>query len=86
MYSGRFSKAMLVMSCIIFWVVLRRMVFNSRRFGTLCLLRLHTRVDAKCVRIESCVVANRYRLFLISNFRRVLNLVHFLLGISPASE
>jgi DNA-binding GntR family transcriptional regulator len=25
-------------------------------------------------------------LFLISNFRRVLNLVYFLLGISPASE
>jgi hypothetical protein len=35
------------MSCVIFWVVLRRMVFNSRRFGTLCLFQLHRRVDAK---------------------------------------
>jgi hypothetical protein len=35
-----------ITSCVIFWVVLRRMVFNSRRFGTLCLFHLHRRVDA----------------------------------------
>jgi hypothetical protein len=29
------------MSCVTFWVVLRRTVFNSRRFGTLCLFHLH---------------------------------------------
>jgi hypothetical protein len=34
-------------SCVIFWVVLWRKVFNSRRFGTLCLFHLHRRVDAK---------------------------------------
>jgi hypothetical protein len=33
------------MSCVIFWVVLRRMVFNSRRFETQCLFYLHRRVD-----------------------------------------
>jgi hypothetical protein len=27
------------------WVVLRRLVFKSRRFGTLCLFHLHGRVD-----------------------------------------
>jgi hypothetical protein len=35
------------MSCVNFWVVLRRMVFNNRRFGTLCLFHLHRQVDAK---------------------------------------
>jgi hypothetical protein len=38
--------AVFCVSCVIFWVVLRRMVFNSRRFGTLCLFHLHRRVDA----------------------------------------
>jgi hypothetical protein len=33
--------------CVIFWFVLRRMVFNIRRFGTLCLFHLHKRVDMK---------------------------------------
>jgi hypothetical protein len=33
----------------IFWVVSRRVVFNSRRFGTRCLFHLHRRVDMKCV-------------------------------------
>jgi hypothetical protein len=41
---------------VIFWVVLRRVVFNSRRFGTLCLVHLHRRVDKKCVKVESYVV------------------------------
>jgi hypothetical protein len=42
------------LSCVTFWVVLRRMVFNSRCFGTLCLLHLHRQVDAKWVsRIHS---------------------------------
>jgi hypothetical protein len=40
------------MSCVTFCVVLRRMLFNSRRFGTLCLFHLHRRVDAKWVMIE----------------------------------
>jgi hypothetical protein len=48
------------MSCELFWFVLRRMVFNSRRFGTLCLFYFHRRVDAKWVRIEICGVVNRY--------------------------
>jgi hypothetical protein len=40
------------MSCVTFWVVLRRMVFNSRRFGTLCLFHLHRQVDAKfCIHL-----------------------------------
>jgi hypothetical protein len=40
------------LSCVTFWVVLRRMVFNNRRFGTL--FHLHRRVDAKSVfRIHS---------------------------------
>jgi hypothetical protein len=30
-----------------FWVVPRRVVFNSRRFGTLCLFHLHRRVNMK---------------------------------------
>jgi hypothetical protein len=29
---------------VIFWVAPRRVVFNSRRFGTLCLFHLHRRV------------------------------------------
>jgi hypothetical protein len=32
---------------VIFWVVSRRVVFNSRRFGTLCLFHLPRRVDMK---------------------------------------
>jgi type IV secretory pathway VirB3-like protein len=36
--------------CVIFRVVPRRVVFNSRRFGTLCLFHLHTQVD-----ISTCV-------------------------------
>jgi hypothetical protein len=35
---------------VIFCVVLRRVVFNSRRFGTLCLFLLHRQVDMKCVK------------------------------------
>jgi hypothetical protein len=34
------------MSCVTSWVVLRHMVVNSRRFGTLCLFHLHRQVDA----------------------------------------
>jgi hypothetical protein len=37
---------------VIFWVVPRRMVFNNRRFGTLCLFHLHRRVGIKCVKLE----------------------------------
>jgi hypothetical protein len=37
----------LCISRVIFRVVLRRMVFNSRRFGTLCLFHLHRRVDIR---------------------------------------
>jgi hypothetical protein len=47
--------AMFWMSCVIFWVVHRRMVFNSQCFGTLCLFDLHRRVDAKWVRIDIVV-------------------------------
>jgi hypothetical protein len=50
------------MKCVIFWVVLWRMVFNSLRFRTLCLFDLYTQVDEKFVRVEICGVANRYRL------------------------
>jgi hypothetical protein len=32
--------------CVTFWVVVRRMVSNSRHFGTLCLFHLHRQVDA----------------------------------------
>jgi hypothetical protein len=32
-----------------FWVVPQHVVFNSRRFGTLCLFHLHRRVDMKCI-------------------------------------
>jgi hypothetical protein len=35
------------LSCVTFWIVLRRMVFNSRHFGTLSLFHLHRQVDAK---------------------------------------
>jgi hypothetical protein len=34
-------KNLFLVSRVIFWVVLRRMMFNSRRFGTLCLFNLH---------------------------------------------
>jgi hypothetical protein len=37
---------------VIFWVVPRRVVFNSRHSGTLCLLHLHRRGDIKCVKLE----------------------------------
>jgi hypothetical protein len=40
---------MFCMSCVTFWVVLLRMVFDSRRFGTLCLFHFHSRVDAKLI-------------------------------------
>jgi hypothetical protein len=48
------------MSCVIFLVVHRRMVFNSRRFGTL--FHLHRQVDAKWVRVEGFSVVNMYKL------------------------
>jgi hypothetical protein len=32
------------MLCVIFWVVPRHVVFNSRRFGTLCLFHFHMHV------------------------------------------
>jgi hypothetical protein len=35
------------MSCVTFWVVFRRKVFNSRRFGTLSLFHLYRQVDVK---------------------------------------
>jgi hypothetical protein len=54
------KKEYKIMSCVTFWVVLRRMVFNSRRFGTLCLFLLHMRVDATLVMTEFCDVADRY--------------------------
>jgi hypothetical protein len=41
---------------VIFWVAPRHVVINSRRFGTLCLLHLHRRVNMKCVKVESYVV------------------------------
>jgi hypothetical protein len=44
------------MLCVIFWVVPRRVVFNSRHFGTLCLFHLHRQVDMNCVKVESYVV------------------------------
>jgi hypothetical protein len=34
-------KLIHVLLRLIFWVVPRRVVFNSRRFGTLCLFHLH---------------------------------------------
>jgi hypothetical protein len=38
---------------VIFWVVpRRRVVFNNRRFGTLCLFHLHRGMDMKCVKLE----------------------------------
>jgi hypothetical protein len=37
-----------------FCVVFRRILFNSRRFGSLCLFRFHRGVDMKCIRIEIC--------------------------------
>jgi hypothetical protein len=37
---------------VIFWVVPRRVVFNNRRFGTLCVFHLHRRVDMKCAKLE----------------------------------
>jgi hypothetical protein len=43
---------------VIFWVVPRCVMFNSRCFGTLCLFHLHRRVDMKCVNmICVCVEA-----------------------------
>jgi hypothetical protein len=36
-------------SCVNVWAVLRRMVFNSRRFETLCLFDLHRQVYMKCI-------------------------------------
>jgi hypothetical protein len=33
--------AVFCMSCVNFWVVQRRVVFDSRRFATLCLFQLH---------------------------------------------
>jgi hypothetical protein len=32
---------------VIFWVVPRRVVFNSRRFGALCLFHRHRGMDMK---------------------------------------
>jgi hypothetical protein len=66
------------MSCVIFWVVLRRKVFNSRRFGTLHLFHLHRRVDAKWVRILTHFASihlwrwNRHSV----PKRRLLNTIH----------
>jgi hypothetical protein len=40
---------------VIFWVVFRRVVFNSRRFGTLWLFHFHRRVDTK---MEQTVLRN----------------------------
>jgi hypothetical protein len=40
-----FRHRTLLFSRVIFWVVLLCMVFNSRRFGTLCLFHLHRWVD-----------------------------------------
>jgi hypothetical protein len=41
---------------LMFWGFPQRVVFNSRRFGTLCLFHLHRRVDMKLVKLESLVV------------------------------
>jgi hypothetical protein len=41
---------------VVFWVVTWRVVFNSRRFGTLCLFHLHRWVDMNCVKVESYVM------------------------------
>jgi hypothetical protein len=40
---------MFCMLCVTFWVVLQRMVFDSRRFGTLCVFHPHRRVDGKSI-------------------------------------
>jgi len=39
--------------------------------------------EIKCIRL---IPYDKFNLFFISNFRRVLNVVFFLLGDSPASE
>jgi hypothetical protein len=36
------------LSYVFFWVVLRRMEFNCKRFGTMCLFHFHRRVGMKC--------------------------------------
>jgi hypothetical protein len=41
---------------VVFWVVPRRVVLNSRRFETLCRFHFHRRVDMKCVKVERYVV------------------------------
>jgi hypothetical protein len=44
------TNTLSILSCVTFWVVFRRMVFNSRRFGTLCLFHLYRRVDASAIK------------------------------------
>jgi hypothetical protein len=40
------AKQTLFLACNL-WVVPRRVVFNNRRFGTMCVFHLHRRVDMK---------------------------------------
>jgi hypothetical protein len=67
-YSLFHAFAVFWMSCVTFWVVLRRVVFNIRRFGTLCLLHLHRRVDAKWEDRNSWCTCLPHHKFLSSHF------------------
>ena len=67
---------------IFFWVIPRRLNFICRRFGTLCLLCGVFPIIERVLQFRP----HRVEVFLISNFRRVLNIVFFLLGKSLASE
>jgi hypothetical protein len=64
---------------VIFWAVPRRVVFNNRRFGTLCLFHLHRRVDIHATKedesstgriwaAEFCHVTARSRLARVLKF------------------
>jgi hypothetical protein len=45
---------------VIFWVVCWRLVFNSRRFGTLCLFHVHRRVDIKSIHAPMKIEQTHY--------------------------
>jgi hypothetical protein len=57
------------MSRVIFRVVPRRVVFNNRRFGTLCLFHVHRRVDMKCVKLEASTDFKVYHLSAVNVLR-----------------
>jgi hypothetical protein len=52
LFNNTLNATILTLWRVNFWVVLRRMVFNNRRFGTLCLFHLHRRVDANFASIR----------------------------------